>query len=215
MPPFPSLTLSSRAQLSHRVHGPRLPVPASPWPSPPQLGSGAWLDRQCPPPGLSPRPCSQPSPGPLFSLITGAQACVLAPAPPWGQGSSPQGPQGGVLTTSHLPDPGSDAPMGGSWQDEGGVLGRGPGQARGPALSLAGPQALAPSAQLIDGQLRLTWATANCLPTRKGGRRARYLTRSTTHCVRTLCARSAPGSVAQLWGCGCRPGVAGTPRSRL
>ena len=86
----------------------------------------------------------------------------------------------------------------GRTQDEGGVLGWGPGQARGPALGLTGPQALAPSAHFTDGQLRFTWATANCLPTRKGGRRAHYLARSTTHCARTLCARPASGSVAQL-----------------
>ena len=86
----------------------------------------------------------------------------------------------------------------GRTQDKGGVLGWGPGQARGPALGLTGPQALAPSAHFTDGQLRFTWATANCLPTRKGGRRAHYLARYTTHCARTLCARPASGSVAQL-----------------
>ena len=96
-------------------------VPASPRPGPQQLGSGPWLDRQCPPGclGSSPRLCSRLSPGPLLGLIAGARAGVLAPPLPQGHGRSPQGPQGGVPTTSHLPDPGSDAPMGGSRQDSG------------------------------------------------------------------------------------------------
>ena len=87
-------------------------VPASPRPGPPQLGSVPWLDQLCPPGCLSssPRPCSRLSPGPLLGLIAGARAGVLAPPLPRGHGRSPQGPQGGVPATSHLPDPGSDAP---------------------------------------------------------------------------------------------------------
>ena len=124
---LPSLCL--RFPVDVLLQGPALPpcpgsppaVLASPRPGPPQLGSGPWLDRQCPPGclGSSPRPCSRLSPGPLLGLIAGARAGVLAPPLPRGHGRSPQGPQGGVPTTSHLPDPGSDAPTGGSRQDSG------------------------------------------------------------------------------------------------
>ena len=130
-PPAPAAlpSLCLRFPVDVLLQGPALPpcpgsppaVPASPRPGPPQLGSGPWLDRQCPPGclGSSPRPCSRLSPGPLLGLIAGARAGVLAPPLPRGHGRSPQGPQGGVPTTSHLPDPGSDAPTGGSRQDSG------------------------------------------------------------------------------------------------
>ena len=102
----------------------------------------------------------------------------------------PRSHREGVLTTSHLPDPRSDTLTGSCRQDEvGEVLGQGPGEARGPALGLAGRQALALSPHFTGGKLRLRWATAKCFPTRKGGRRAQNFVRSTAHPECVLCSR--------------------------
>lgn len=102
----------------------------------------------------------------------------------------PRGHREGVLTTSHLPDPRGDTLTGGCRQDEvGEVLGRGAGEARGPALGLAGRQALALSPHFTGGKLRLRWATAKCFPIRKGGRRAHNFVRSTAHPKCVLCSR--------------------------